>query len=112
MNFYFHFSYNHMVVNHSQNFVEPHTKVHKKLIECSWRWGKKKIGNRNNTSNDFIRENLITQHLWRRKYGRTQKVAFIFYFFVILFIRILNYQERMNYQLKFLYDKKDTQKFT
>ena len=60
--------YNHMTVNHSQNFVDPDTSANTQLIESTWRSIKKQIC-RGGVHKDALGDHLC-EYLWLRRCSR------------------------------------------
>ncbi|KAK6049567.1 hypothetical protein COOONC_12928 [Cooperia oncophora] len=59
--------YNHEVVNHSANFVDPATGVHTQRIECMWSHLKEKIRRRHGLKGDLWDDHFI-EVLWKWQY--------------------------------------------
>ena len=61
----------HFTINHSENFVDPVTRVHTQNAESGWnvaKWKFKKM--RGNTNPQFLQE-YLQEFMWRRWYGST-----------------------------------------
>lgn len=58
--------YQHLIVNHSLNFVDPNTGAHTPGIENTW-WGVKRSMPRTGTSNDLF-DSYLQEWLWRQHY--------------------------------------------
>ena len=58
--------YQHLIVNHSLNFVDPNTGAHTPGTENTW-WGVKRSMPRTGTSNDLF-DSYLQEWLWRQHY--------------------------------------------
>ncbi|QQP51686.1 Uncharacterized protein FKW44_013120 [Caligus rogercresseyi] len=67
--------FQHEVVNHSQNFVDPGTGAHTNNVECYWKNAKRRF-----KSMAGVHDTTLSGHLdefkWREKYGRSPREAF------------------------------------
>ncbi|KAI6651235.1 hypothetical protein LOD99_5382 [Oopsacas minuta] len=59
-------TYVHHTINHSQNFVDPHTGVHTQGIESSWGSVKKRLRKGQTTNPDLLETHQI-ESCWRRR---------------------------------------------
>ena len=69
-------SYAHLTVNHSQNFVNPRSKVHTQNIENLWRNLKQNF-KRMLGVHETMLESHIDEFLWRQQFGKTPSDAFV-----------------------------------
>jgi len=61
------FGFDHLTVNHSENFVDPETLACTNTIEGTWAGVKIAIPRRNRVRKDF--EEHLFEYIWRRKNG-------------------------------------------
>jgi hypothetical protein len=68
--------YNHMTVNHSLNFVDPHTGAHTQNIENTWMRFKKKVKSHGLNTADNDRYDYLQEFMWRNQFGNRTQVLF------------------------------------
>ncbi|KAI8784608.1 hypothetical protein BgiMline_009022 [Biomphalaria glabrata] len=67
--------YQHNVVNHSTNFVDPATGATTNHVERMWKSMKQKLKRMSGTSDDLLQSH-IDEFLWRQRRGKTGNDAF------------------------------------
>ena len=69
------YGFQHITVNHSEHFVDPHTGAHTQQIECLWSHAKAKLKRMRGTALDKVGSYLV-EFMWRRKFASTGGEAF------------------------------------
>ena len=69
-------AYNHLIVNHRYNFVDPvNNQLHSHKIESAWREGKLKFKEMNGVDRRYIK-NYLDEFIWRHNNGLTRQTAY------------------------------------
>lgn len=67
--------YQHLSVNHTENFVDPLTNACTNHVECFWKNCKKKNKEMCGTSHDML-PSYLDEYMWRQVYGKKTIAAF------------------------------------
>ncbi|QQP51863.1 Putative LOC101846883, partial [Caligus rogercresseyi] len=61
--------YEHEVVNHSRNFVDPLTGAHTNNVECFWKNAKQRLKSMAGV-HDTMLSGHLNEFLWRERWGK------------------------------------------
>ena len=65
--------YTHNTVNHSQNFVDPHTGAHTQSVESMWSQAKRMM----REEKVMLFETYLPEFMWRKEFDSPFKDAFV-----------------------------------
>jgi transposase-like protein len=61
-------NYRHLIVNHSEHFVDPISGAHTQTIESNWRIAKSRNKRQNGTSREML-DSYLCEYMWRKELG-------------------------------------------